>query len=176
MLGSIFPPVPGWDSLHPLVIHFPIALLLVSPVFLVLALAMPRRGAMFGVAALVLMALGTLGVFVAVSTGEQAGQLAERSPQINAILEDHERLAEATRITFGILTLLDAGLLAAASYRPRLARPRIRVPAQMAFLLLFLAGTVLLANTAHRGGLLVHQFGVHALMPGSPPAPLVDDD
>jgi uncharacterized membrane protein len=158
------------------VIHFPIALLLVSPVFLILALAMPRRGAQFGVAALVLMALGTLGAFVAVSTGEQAGQLAERTPQINALLEEHEQLADTTRLTFGILTLIYAALLVVPLFLPKLTRPRIRLPLHTAFLLVFLAGTLLLANTAHRGGLLVHQFGVHALMPGSPPTPLVNDD
>ncbi|HEX2973979.1 MAG TPA: DUF2231 domain-containing protein [Tepidisphaeraceae bacterium] len=164
MLGSIFPPIPGLDSLHPLVIHFPIALLLVSPLFLLLALALPKRGQAFGIAALILMALGTLGIVVAIWTGERAGELAERTPQVNAMLEEHEELADATRTTFLVLTLLYAAILVAATYLPPLQRPRVRLPIHATFLLLFLAGGVLLANTAHRGGRLVHQFGIHALM------------
>ena len=31
----MLPPWPGWDGLHPLVIHFPVALLLVAPLFLI---------------------------------------------------------------------------------------------------------------------------------------------
>ena len=31
-----FPPFPTWDSLHPLIIHFPIALLLVCPLFILI--------------------------------------------------------------------------------------------------------------------------------------------
>ncbi len=36
---SSFPPFPSWDGLHPLIVHFPIALLLVAPLFVVLGLA-----------------------------------------------------------------------------------------------------------------------------------------
>ncbi len=48
------PSLPGWDGLHPLVVHFPIALLLVAPVFVVLGLVLPRAGRGFLVGALVL--------------------------------------------------------------------------------------------------------------------------
>jgi len=42
----------------------------------------------------------------------------------------------------------------------------------LVFLLLYGAGAVLLVDTAHRGGRLVHEFGVRAFMPppGSPVA------
>ena len=32
------PPIPGWYELHPLVVHFPIALLLIAPLFVLLGL------------------------------------------------------------------------------------------------------------------------------------------
>ncbi|MFP5226404.1 MAG: hypothetical protein ACLGXA_02160, partial [Acidobacteriota bacterium] len=38
----------------------------------------------------------------------------------------------------------------------------------MAFLLLYSAGALFLVNTAHAGGRLVHEFGVHALVPATP--------
>ncbi len=104
------PPLPSWDGLHPLVVHFPIALLLVAPLFILLGLAL-SRGRPFLWAALLLMAIGTAGTFFAVSTGEAAGKLAERTPQINAVLEHHEHLAERTRAGFAALTVIFAVIL-----------------------------------------------------------------
>ena len=40
-----FPPIPSWDGLHPLIIHFPIVLLLVAPVLVLIgALLAPEKG------------------------------------------------------------------------------------------------------------------------------------
>ncbi len=166
------PPIPDWDALHPLVVHFPIALLLVAPIFIVLGLAARRNGPAFSVAALVLMVLGTAGAWVAVATGEASAELADRSPAINAAIEEHEELAETTRLAFTGLTAAFAALVIV----PRLMNRQISRPAMAAlhggFLVLFLGGMVLLANTAHHGGLLVHQHGVHVLLPASEvPAP-----
>ena len=43
---QVLPPVPNWSELHPLVIHFPIALLLVAPLFVIagVILAPPKGG------------------------------------------------------------------------------------------------------------------------------------
>ena len=107
-----FPPIPSWDALHPLVIHFPIALLLVVPFLIVVgALRPPERGRTILYVALGLMIAGTLGTFVAVASGEAAAQLAERSPEVDAVLERHEQLAEATRIAFSVLTVVFAAIL-----------------------------------------------------------------
>ena len=39
------PPIPSWDGLHPLIIHFPIALLLVAPLLVLIgALLKPEKG------------------------------------------------------------------------------------------------------------------------------------
>ena len=65
----MFPPIPSWDGLHPLIIHFPIALLLVAPILVLLGLISPNRGRAFLGAALILMVLGTIASWIAVSTG-----------------------------------------------------------------------------------------------------------
>jgi uncharacterized membrane protein len=159
------PPIPSWDALHPLIIHFPIALLLVAPFFIIAALlvSVPRRQA-FLISALVLMILGTASVYVALSTGEAAGKLAERTTQVNAVLERHENLAERTRLTFTGLTVILAGILAVPSlvkWEPSRAMSAIIL---VVFLVLYGGAAQLLINTAHHGGLLVHQFGVTAMV------------
>ncbi len=163
MIG--LPPLPAWNGLHPLVVHFPVALLLVAPLFVLVGvwLRAPRNRTWLA-AALTLLALGTLGAWVAVSTGEAGGALAERSAEINAALEHHEELAERTRAVFTVLTVALAAILLAPT---ALRRPLARVPQTMLlglFLIAYLAGAALLANTAHAGGRLVHQLGVQAMV------------
>ena len=157
------PPIPNWTELHPLVIHFPVALLLVAPLFIIIGIILnPQKGQPFLVGALVLMLLGTVGTFLAIATGEAAGKIVEQTPAVSAVLEKHEDLAEMTRIVFSVLTLLFAAILLLPRLlkrEPSTATARI-LP--LAFLLFYSAGTVILANTAHNGGRLVHELGVHA--------------
>ena len=169
-----FPPIPSWDALHPLVIHFPVALLLVAPLFVIIgALVAGHRGRAFSVTALVLMGLGTAGTYLAMSTGQAAGQLAERSPAVSAILQHHQELAEATRVVFSVLTLIFASILFVPRFFKRDLGPGMVMVLIVIFLAGYGAGSVLLANTAHNGGRLVHELGVRAVMS---PQPLPDTE
>jgi uncharacterized membrane protein len=162
------PPLPGWEGFHPLIVHFPIALLLVTPLLVVLGLFLPRSERGFLTAAFVVMALGTLAIYVAVPSGEAAGKLAERTPEINKILERHEGLAETSRAVFTALTAIFAVIV----FVPRLLRKGLDrltwIALNASFLVLYGSGTLVLVNTAHAGGRLVHEQGVHA-MTASPP-------
>jgi uncharacterized membrane protein len=167
------PPLPSWQAIHPLIIHFPIALLLVAPLFIVIgAIKKPDRSFPFMLVALILMALGTIGAFLAASSGEAAGELAENLPQAKAVLESHEELAETTEIAFAALTLIFASIL----FVPRLFKGQpsraISTVLPLVFLLLYATGAITLANTAHQGGRLVHELGVRAQV--QPTAPLVE--
>lgn len=164
-----FPPIPSWDALHPLIIHFPIALLLIAPVFLVVGAALrPAKGRPYLIAAMVLLLAGTGSIYVAVQTGEAAGKLAERSPGIEAVLETHESLAERTQAVFSVLSVIFVALVAVPWLLKRADTRLTTTILPLAFLVLYSAGTLLLINTAHNGGKLVHEFGVRAMVAPTP--------
>lgn len=171
----MFPPIPSWDGLHPIIIHFPIALLMVVPVIILIGLLMPKSGRTFLISAFVLMLIGTIATFVAVSTGGAAGELAERVKNVESVLEQHEALAETTRTVFAALTVIFGVIVFAPMlFKKELSR-MIMIPLNLGFLVFYGAGAVLLMNTAHQGGRLVHEFGVQAMMTKTggtvPPAP-----
>jgi uncharacterized membrane protein len=171
------PPLPSWDGLHPLIVHFPVALLMVAPLLVLLALVLRahRRGLLL--AALVLMVLGTASTWVAVSTGEAAGKLADRTPEVTAVISHHEELAESTRTVFTVLTLVFAAMVGAQALRRREVGEIATMVLAFLFLSVYGAGTLMLANTAHNGGRLVHELGVRSLMPESPlPVAHLDED
>ena len=202
----LLPPIPSWDGLHPIIVHFPIALFLVVPLLILLGIFMPRRGRSFFTAAFILMLIGTIATWVAVSTGEEAGELAERMAGVEAVLESHEELAETTRNVFTALTaIFGTILLVPMAFRKQANREtalvstdspegkrgsfsfskaqKIMIPLCLAFLLFYSAGLILLVNTAHEGGRLVHEFGVRAVMTATaqntgaqPPTRKTDDD
>jgi uncharacterized membrane protein len=165
----MFPPIPEWDGLHPLVVHFPVALLLVAPLFIFLAMILSKRGQWFAVSALILLVLGTVGALVAISTGEAARDLVEDGPDaMFDLIDKHEELAEMTRTVYVALTGAYAVAVIVLLLIKGISKPAVLVTVQAVFLLLSLGACLLLANTAHAGGRLVHQYGVHAvLVPGA---------
>ena len=158
-----FLPLPPWDAMHPLVVHFPVALLLVTPL-LVIAGAFMRgeRGRGWLHAALMMMFLGTLGTWVAVRTGEAGEEAAERVQGTKALLHEHEELAEFSRNAFTGLTVVFAAIVCL----PRLTRKPdnrfLTTVLPLVFLLAYAVGMAALANAAHHGGMLVHERGVIA--------------
>jgi uncharacterized membrane protein len=160
----MFPPIPSWDGLHPIIVHFPIALLIVAPIIIVIGILMPKSGRTFLISAFLLMLIGTIACFIAVSTGEAAGELAEQINNVESVLEEHEELAETTRTVFAALTAIFGVIVFAPMlFKKELSR-MILIPLNLAFLLFYGSGVVLLMNTAHQGGRLVHEFGVRAMM------------
>lgn len=162
---NLLPPLPSWDALHPLIVHFPIALLIVAPAIIVAGVFLPRHRAGFFLAALLMFAIGTISAYIAVSTGEAAARVAERGVEINSLLERHETLAENARLLFTILTVLWLAIVIGL----RVAERRLPAWSHAGLPLVFVAacvpGLLLIAQMAHLGGRLVHQHGVHAMLP-----------
>ena len=164
-----FPPMQSWNAIHPLIIHFPIVLLLLAP-FLIAAGALrpPERGRTILYVALIIMVVGTIGTYLAVSSGEAAAQMAARNPQIETVLDHHEQLAEATSIGFSVLTTIFAAILFIPVVLKKSASRIASTALPLVFLMLYGGGVLLLTNTAHNGARLVHEFGVTAVLKPSP--------
>jgi len=135
------------ESVHPLLVHFPIALLLTALGIDLLAL-MLRRPALHRVA-LWNLALGTLGAGAAVWSGYQAAEVAKHTFEIHQVMELHRKLGIAT-LVIGVLVTL--GRLVVRDRLPGWAR------AVSLALMLGMVGT--LAYGASLGGRLVYEFGV----------------
>jgi uncharacterized membrane protein len=177
----MLPPIPSWDAMHPLIVHFPIGLLLVAPILIVLGLILFGQNRAFMISGFVLMLLGTIAAAVAVSTGDAAGELAERVANVESVLEQHEELAETTRNVFIALTAIFGAIVFVPLILKLDFGRKVAVPVILVFLLFYGAGAVVLINAAHEGGRLVHEFGVRAMVAQNgqtdvPPAKHGDDD
>lgn len=157
--------MPPWSHVHPLIVHFPIALLLVAPLLVALGLCLPGLRPGLHIAALVLLVLGSLGALLAWASGEAAASLAQRTPELRAALDRHEQFAQFGTLLFGLLTLLFTLLGLLSRYRQP-ARPK---GALLAWHLLWLAAAgaamLVLAQAGHLGGHMVHDLGLHAAGP-----------
>ena len=157
-------PMPSWDGLHPIITHFPIGLLLIAPVLVVFSLIFRQYARPYAYSALTLMVLGTAAAYIAVETGESAAELVERGGPVDAVLEQHESLAEQTRILFTVITLVYAFIVLAPLVIKSALKPLPWTVVNGAFLAFYLVGALFLANTGHQGGRLVHEFGVRAMV------------
>ncbi|HET9100217.1 MAG TPA: DUF2231 domain-containing protein [Acidobacteriaceae bacterium] len=160
-----FPPMPAWEALHPLIIHFPIVLLLMSPLFIVVSAVLPPpRGRPYMMTAIFLLILGTASLFIATATGKAAARLVERGGGVDAVLETHQNFASETIIVFSELSIILLGIF----LLPRILRRRetrlFSTVLPLTFLAFYFGGIVFLVNTAHTGSRLAYEFGVHALI------------
>ncbi len=162
------PPVPPPEGMHPLVVHFPIALLLFAAVFVVLAMIVPKRGWWFSVSALIVLIGGTAGTFVAVATGIAARDVVEDAEDdaMWDVMQEHEDLMEQARNVFVALTVIYAGIVVLPLLANSLQSLKFAFPVNLVFLAALMGANVYMASGAHLGGRLVHQYGVRsALVP-----------
>jgi len=135
------------ESAHPLVVHFPIALLLAAALVDLLAIGLKRPA--WHRVALWNLCLGTVGAAAAVLTGLRAAEVAKHTFAIHQVMELHRKL--------GLTTLLIGS--AVAVWR-LVARERLGPRSRTLAMLLMAAMVGTLAYGAHLGGRLVYEFGV----------------
>jgi uncharacterized membrane protein len=147
---------PSYPSLHVMVIHFPIALICLAPLFDLGCLIFSDRVWLDRVATL-LYVMGTIGAGAAYLAGERAAKaLVEISPAAESALADHESSAMVTLIALAIVSSVRIWVswLSRNDRRIRLGLFRlVAIPVA-------LAGLALLAITADRGGNLVYGHGL----------------
>lgn len=135
------------ENFHPIFVHFPIALLLVS-LFIETLAVISKRSAWHRIS-LWNLCLGAAGAAVAVLTGREAEETAKHSFQIEQVLELHEKIGYA---------VLGAVLFVAA-WR-LITRDRLSGRFRWAAWFLLAGACGAMVFSAHLGGRLVYEFGV----------------
>jgi len=133
---------------HPLSVHFPIAILLLGSLLLFAALFFKTE--FWDPMARVLLVLGTLGLWVAIYTGDLAESIVSRQICDPTVLKTHETNAYLAGWLFtavsGLIIIEYFGFL----------RPFKKLW-KIAIILLSVAGSGTLAYTGHLGATLVYQ-------------------
>lgn len=141
------------DPLHPVVVHLPLALAVLLPVIVLVAIWVIRRGApppsvwAVPVAAVLLLSASA---WVALETGENEEERVEEVLRSEQPLHEHEEAAETFLLIAGVVTVLGLG---------GLARGRVGTTARW----LTAAGSLVLLASAVQvgkaGGDLVYEHG-----------------
>jgi uncharacterized membrane protein len=156
--------IPSWDGLHPMIIHFPIVLFLLPPLFLLFAaFTGTDRRSMFLCSALILMVLATSSLYVAFETGEAAETLIDRRAEITAVVEHHQEFANLSRSSFTVATAL-LGMVLLIRRVLHLHTHELTAVLPLGFVAFYGLGLFWLVHTAYNGERLVHEFGVKGVI------------
>ena len=132
--------------LHPMIVHFPIALLIIGFAFDIAGLTSKKE--FFSKAGFYLLILGTLGVVAAYFSGNSAGEGIEEIGALEQALETHEHAAQLS-----LWLMLGASLVRIALVWTKKYSGIVKYAA----ILIFLAGVLSIARTGYYGGELVYK-------------------
>ena len=156
--------IPEWaPNLHPMVVHFPIALLLAGIGADVMALVL-RRWSWLRPAAVALYVAGGASAVLTYFTGTWAAEAASVPAAAEAVLSEHANLGWWTMWSFGVYALVRLGVYL-------WPKTRNRLDLQALLLLIVLGGGYLLYETGDHGAELVFRYGVGVQNVEETPAP-----
>lgn len=147
IIFSIMPGLAEMANIHPMVVHFPIALLNAFVLMELLGLLMKKEE--LRVAATWMLYLGTAGAVVTVLAGFQAASTVPHDEVIHNIMLQHRN--------FGVAVLL---LSVSLSIWRAVIRGQFLFEVHLLFIGLAFMMTGLMAFGADRGGLMVYKYGV----------------
>lgn len=133
------------NDLHPMLIHFPLALLTVSVGVNLLSPLHPD----WQPAGWITLLLGTIGAFGATATGLITTWPYEGTP-LELLIEPHQTLAFATTLSFIGLTIWHGLSL----------RKGVVIASSRLYMILSILGVILLVATGLTGGDLVYEYGI----------------
>ena len=142
--------MPELAPLHPIIVHFVIALLMVGVALRLLALIF-KKGTWLSPAAVLLLVLGTSAAVLAVRSGDEAHGPAERVPGARNAVVEHEEWGERTRNIFLIVAAVELVALAVGA-------GRLRRGLHLASGVVGLIGAYALYETGEHGGELVYEY------------------
>jgi uncharacterized membrane protein len=147
--------VPDIGSLHPQVVHFVVALLIVGVIARIVSLVPlgPRWSFANGMAAALIL-LGTGAAVIAVQSGLDAHEKVESIPGVRQAVNVHEMYGEDTRDIFLVVSILEIAVLAVAARKPGLTKGLRALSA-----LVGVVGCVYLYEAGDHGGDLVYSYG-----------------
>jgi uncharacterized membrane protein len=133
---------------HPLVNHFPIALLVLAGGTVLIWLFTGQR--FWRLSTLLLTGTGALGAFIAMRTGHAMEEFSAGRPMVKKLVEHHEELADITVY----LSLAAFVFLLAVIYWARRADPQLAdaLIVRIVIATLVLASAALVSWTSHVGG------------------------
>jgi uncharacterized membrane protein len=134
------------SHLHPMIVHFPIALLIIGFIADLAGLISKRE--FFSKMGFYLLVLGTLGVVAAYFSGNFAGEGVEEAGSLEQALETHEHAAQLT-----LWLMLGAALVRIALVWMKKYKGVIKYAA----FAVFFAGVLSVARTGYYGGELVYK-------------------
>lgn len=147
--------MPDIGSLHPQVVHFVVALLIVGVVARIVSLFPlgPRWSFTNGMAA-VLLLLGTAAAVVAVQSGLDAHEKVESIPGVRQAVNVHQDYGEDTRDIFLVVSAIEIALLLVGARKPGVAKGLRALSAVIG-----IVGGVYLYEAGDHGGDLVYSYG-----------------
>lgn len=152
-------------QLHPLIVHFPVALLFCYALFE--GIAVLSRKEHFGTSAVVLLGLGVISAFFAMLTGNQAAMVAEQWSKaggqiIHAIptvlILEHQQWGTITLFWFLSIFILRIYYIIRVKIKKQVFLHAAKMP--YVFIFLGLIGWFFIFKTGECGGHLVYRNGI----------------
>ena len=142
--------------IHPLTVHFPIALLFTSVFFDLLGIITESKN--FRQTGFWLLILGLIGGIIAAIFGFGSEEMVEAMGVPEAAVDRHETFAITTLIMFGVLLMIRWWIRNRWSARDRVI-----------YLCVAMLGLLILGATGFYGGELVYRYGAGVQSPVNPP-------
>ncbi|MCZ7603556.1 MAG: hypothetical protein QY331_04175 [Melioribacteraceae bacterium] len=138
-------------ELHPQIIHFPIAILILYSVLEIVGIL--SKNIFLQKTSFLLLAIGVVSAVGAVLTGNQAAEFAKLNSDlpIATLINDHETYATITLWYYFVILILRTYLILKKKFEGIL---------KFVFIPLVLIGSYLIYETGEHGGKLVYNYGI----------------